>query len=173
MGRFLHLKLPFLSRRGPRMVLALSWFLGLLMGAVVSAAASESLVPLMRAAAAGCVSIDRLLTAILLPFLLSALAVYLQEPWLLLLIAFGKAFLVSFLGFGLMAAYGSAGWLLRWLLMFGDCCSLPLLFWYWLRHISGLRKFTIAGTAPVLLVAVAIGSFDYCIVSPFLTAVIS
>lgn len=128
---------------------------------------------MMRAAACACVSITGLLAAIILPFLLSALAVYLQSLRLLPLIAFGKAFLVSFLGLSLLEAFGSAGQLVRWLLMFSDCCSLPLLFWYWLRHISGPGRLTWSGTALVLLVALLIGGFDYCVVSPFLAAVIS
>lgn len=172
MGRFLNLKLPHFSRRNNRVFLALFWFSGLLTGSALSVAASDSLAPMMRMAVDCCVSIDGLLTAILLPFLLSVFAVLIHEPWLLLPIAFGKAFLVSFLGIGVLAAYGSAGWLVRGLLMFSDCCTLPLLYWYWSRHTSDQRG-SGAVSALVLVIAILIGSFDYCVVSPFLAAVIS
>lgn len=173
MGRFLNLNLPHFSRKNIMVFLALFWFLGLLSGAAFSAAASDSLVPLMRTAVNSRVSINGLLTAILLPFLLSAFAVMIHEPWLLLPVAFGKAFLVSFVGTGVLNAYGSAGWLIRWLLMFSDCCSLPVLFWYWIRQTTGRNRHFFPVTALVLLAAVLISSFDYCVVSPFLATVIS
>lgn len=155
------------------MVLASSWFLGLVLGIVFSIAAGDPLVSLMRTAVNSRVSISGLLTAILLPFLLSAFAVLIHESWLLIPIAFFKAFLFSFLGFGVMAAYGSAGWLVRLLLMFSDCCSLPVLFWYWAAHIGGQRNAALPAAVLPLLIAVGIGSFDYYIISPFLAMLIS
>lgn len=173
MDRFLNLKLPQVSRKNPMVFLASFWTLGLLSGAACSVSASDSIVPLMHAAAECCVSITGLLTAILLPFLLSALAVFIQVPRLIYPIAFCKAFLVSFLGLGVMIAYGSAGWLVRLLLMFGDCCITPLLFWYWNRQLSAQHRRSFGLTTTVFLAALCIGSFDYCIVTPFLAAVIS
>ena len=173
MGRFLNLKLPLFSRKSCLSVLASSWFLGHVLGIVFSIAAGDSNVSLMRMALNSHVSISGLLTAILLPFLLSAFAVYLHESWLLIPIAFAKAFIFSYIGLGVMTVYGSAGWLVRLLLMFSDCCSLPVLFWYWIRLLSGQRKATIPATAVPVFLVILIGSFDYCIVSPFLTALIS
>ena len=173
MGRFLNLKLPHFPRKSSSAVLALFWFLGLVLGVFFSTAAGNTIATLMRTAVNSHVSISGLLTAILLPFLLSAFAVYIHEPWLLIPIAFAKAFVFSYVGLGVMTSYGSAGWLVRLLLMFGDCCSMPLLFWYWTRHISGQRKALLPVTAVVLVLAFVIGSFDFCVVSPFLASVIS
>lgn len=173
MDRFLNLKLPNFGRKVSLTILAVVWLLGLLLGTVISICAGDSLVSLMRMAVSGRVSISGLLSAMVLPFLLSALAVYIQKPVLLVLIAFGKAFLVSYLGLGAMAAYGSAGWLVRWLLMFSDCCSLPLLWLYWLRLLSGKRRFASIETAALMIAVVLIGSLDYCVVSPFLAVLIS
>ena len=173
MGRFFNLKLPYFSRKSSLMLLAFSWFLGLFLGAVFSVAAGEPIVSLMRTAVSSRVSFSGLLTAILLPFLLSALAVFISEPYLLFVIAFLKAFTFSYVGIGVMAAYGSAGWLIRLLLMFSDCCFLPLLMLYWIRLISGKRGSAIPVTVVTGFLAVAIGSFDFCVVSPFLATLVS
>ena len=173
MGRFLNLKLPHFSRKYSLVILAFSWFLGLFLGVVFSIAAGDSIISLMSTAVSSRVSIVGLLTAILLPFLLSAFAVLICEPCLLVVIAFGKAFVFSYLSLGLMAAYGSAGWLVWLLLMFSDCCFLPLLMLYWIHFIFGGRSQAIPVTAMIGFAAVAIGSFDFYIVSPFLASLIS
>lgn len=172
MDRFLHLHLPTRLRKGSVSFLAFGWILGLVSGFLFSLYAGDSLSTTMRAAASGCVSIPGLLSAIFLPLLFSAFAVYISQPWLLIPIAFGKAFLFSYLGVGVMAAFGSAGWLIRWLLMFSDSCSLPLLWWYWLRAVSGQRCFAVRNTAAAFAVALIIGSVDYCMVSPVLANLI-
>lgn len=122
----------------------------------------------MRAAANGRVSITGLLSAFLLPLLFSAFAVYISQPWLLVPVAFGKAFSFSYLAFGVTLAFGSAGWLVRSLLMFSDCLTLPLLWWFWLCCIrasdrDALRSFLVTCTA-----ALMIGCLDYGAVSPLL-----
>ena len=155
------------------MVLASSWFLGLVLGIVFSIAAGDPLVSLMRTAVNSRVSISGLLTAILLPFLLSAFAVIFHESWLLILIAFLKAFMFSFVGFGVTVAFRSAGWLVRLLLMFGDCCSLPVLFWYWSRHVGVQESSSFSAIVVPFALLFCIGSFDFCVVSPFLATLIS
>lgn len=173
MDRFLNFNLPTLRCKGPKVLLACAWFLGLVTGILFSISASDSLFPTMRAAVSGCVSISGLLSAMLLPLLFSAFAVYISQPLLLIPIAFLKALIFSFLGMSIMAAYGSAGWLVRFLLMFSDCMMLPFLWWYWLQAISCPRRAAVRNTALVFVIAVMIGSFDYCVISPFLAKVIS
>lgn len=172
MDRFLHLNLPAWQRKGPGSLLACAWLLGLVSGAVLSIFAGDPLFSMMRAAASSCVSIPGLLSATLLPLLFSAFAVYISKPWLLIPIAFGKAFLFSYLSVGVMIAFGSAGWLIWWLLMFSDSCSLPLLWWFWLKAVSQPRGSLIRRTGFALAAAAVIGSVDYCIVSPFLADLI-
>lgn len=173
MDRFLKFNLPAMRCKGRKAILALAWFLGLISGILFSVMASDSVFPTMRAAATGCVSISGLLSAILLPLLFSAFAVYISQPLLLIPIAFGKAFVFSFVGMSVMAAYGSAGWLVRFLLMFSDCMMLPFLWWYWLRYLSGSRASAFCSTALLVSLAVIIGSFDYRVISPFLADILS
>ncbi len=146
--------------------LASAWLLGLVSGSFFSVSAGNSFLLTMRAAASSHVSIFGLLASILLPLLFSAFAVYISQPWLLVPIAFGKAFFFSYLALAVLSAFGSAGWLIRWLLMFSDSLSLPVLWWYWLRAVSGRRKF--ADTAAAFLAALVIGSVDFYMISPVL-----
>ncbi len=173
MDRFLHLHLPASICKNPTKALGVSWCLGLFAGVLIAYLASDSLSLTMHTATKSCVSIIGLLSTISLPFLLSALAVSISGTWLLIPIAFLKAFLFAYLGFGLVAAYNSAGWLLRILFMFADCCTVPLLYGYWLKLCSGSSVspwiLAIAHWIPTMV----IGYIDFSFVSPFLATLIS
>lgn len=171
MDRFLNFNLSAWRCKKSMIQLACAYLFGLISGVLISMSASDALCSAMRAAVYGRVSIPGLLSAILLPFLFSALAVYISSSWLLIPIAFGKAFLFAFLGTGILGAFGSAGWLVRLLLMFSDIASMPLLWWYWRKSLCGSGHFTrnaVVAAGFVLL----IGSVDYCVISPFLANLI-
>ena len=172
MARFFSFVLPDLRRKGCRLLLAFSWLAGLLCGLASYIFAGDSLDSLMRGAVFGSVSISGLLSVTILPFLFSAFAVYVRKPRLLHIAAFGKAFALSFVCLGIMHACGSAGWLVRWLLCFSSCAFAPVLYLYWLRHISGSRRFSFGEAALVFSAAVLIGSVDFTIVAPFLARLI-
>lgn len=159
-------------RRGCRFFLACSWLSGLVCGILVSLSAGSLLVSLMRSTLYVPVSIVGLLCVTILPFLFSALAVFLSRPGLLLPICFAKAFLLAFVSVGILRAFGSAGWLLRWLLLFGDCASVPVLYWFWLRYISGNRPLCGWEAISMLSLGLLIGSVNYSVISPFLVRLI-
>lgn len=168
MDRFLHPHFLTISRKPSVPVLAFIWILGLISGLLFSYRAGTSFFSAMHTADFRCVSIIGLLSLSVLPLLFSALAVFIGQPWLLVPIAFVKAFCFSFLAFGITVAFGGAGWLIRWLLMFCDCCSLPLLWLYWLRSISHSSKHNPGGTLSCFAAALAIGCVDYCLICPIL-----
>ena len=87
--------LPAATRRRAQALLAFSFLSGHFLGVWCSGNASDFFLPAMRTAVSGRVSIIGLLSCALLPFLISALAVYLEQPVFLLPIAFVKAFLFS------------------------------------------------------------------------------
>lgn len=118
------------------------------------------------------VSIVSLLGVTMFPFLLSAFAVYISEPWLLLIVSFGDAFVLSFVSLGVMRCGGSAGWLVRWLLVFSASLASPLMYLYWLRHLTGRRRFDGLEAACVLCLCALIGSVDFRLVSPLLARLI-
>ena len=170
---FLHHDLPTWWRKICTSFLALSWILGLLLGILAVSSASEMIVPMMRSAVSGSVSIPGLLAATLLPFLFSAYAVYYSEPWLLLIISVVKSFAFGFCAFGIYLAYGQSAWLVRFLFLFSDVFMMPVLYVYWLRHISGQVQPKVWVNASCVAAALVIGSIDYCLIAPFLVDIIS
>lgn len=168
MARFSHHDFTDFWRRCSRLCLALIWIFGLIAGCILFFSAEPEFSSLMPMAVGGRVSIVGLLSVILLPFLFSAFAVFISQSWLLLPLAFCKAVCFSYVSLGVMEAYGSAGWLMRLLLMFSDIAVLPLLYGYWQRYISGDRQFGIWPGLLFLVGGLCIGSMDYCLISPFL-----
>lgn len=160
-----------LLRRARRFLLASFWLIGLIAGTVFSFLTGELFDSQMLGAVWCAVSIVGLLYVTLLPFLLSALAVFLSQTWALYVLAFGKAFLVGVVGLCIQSAC-SGGWLLRWLLCFGSLAGLPALYWYWLNHIGTPRAFSFPQTALTVSLAGILGSIDYFIIAPLLARLI-
>ena len=153
-------------------LLALSWLIGMLLGIPAALAASDFLVPMMRESIGCSVSIPGLLAATLLPFLFSAYAVSLSEPWLLLIISTLKAFSYSFCACGVSLAFGQSSWLVRFLFLFSDHCLIPLLYLYWLRHIRAKAKTSPLELSGCIGAALLVGSIDYYLIAPFLVSLI-
>ena len=148
-------------------VLAVFFLLGLIFGTLAAGSAGAFFLSAMRAVAGSHVSFMGLLSSLVPPFLFSAFAVYLGRPLLLVPIAFWKAFLFSYLVSGLFSAWGSAGWLITALVMSGRICALPLLWWYWLRHIRG-RRFEPGVFCLILGSLILIGILEFHLIAPFL-----
>jgi len=153
-------------------LLAFVWLFGLLCGVGFSGFAGDSYVSLMRSASACSVSIVSLLSVSLLPFLLSAFFVYLHSFAFICGLCFMKGCLFVFVSMGLYLSYGSAGWLLRLLMMFIDLCCLVPLWWCWLHFLSdsdsGLLKPVFTGG----LIAGGIVCLDYLCVLPVLAKLV-
>ena len=111
------------------------------------------------------------LMVLLLPLLLSALAVYVKRPVFLFPLAFWKAFFFSYVFSGFMGVLGSAGWLVCSLGLFSGVCSLLVLCWYWLQHLDGMG-FRLGSFLPAVAVTVAIGLTDLQMISPFLANIL-
>ena len=168
MARFLLHDISHKSRRVAVLFLAFAFISGLLMGCVIQLSAEFDSYSWMRGTPDAPVSIVGLLSVILLPFLFSAFAVYSSQRWLLIPIAFCKALSFALVACGIGAAYGSAGWLMRILLMFTDIFSLPLLVLFWVRYCGGERRLTLHSVFTYFTAAACIGSIDFFVISPFL-----
>ena len=139
-----------------------------MIGIELSVYAGDSFLSLMRSASLRSVSIVNLLLITLLPFLFSALIVYIRGVRLLAGLCFIKGLSFAFVSGGLLAAYGDAGWLIQGLYMFSDVFTLIPLWWCWLQlygegSILGRKCLMIGG-----IVAGCIVFLDYLYVSPFL-----
>ena len=170
MARFLHRFFVWLRRNANAALLAACFLVGFVLGVRMSCGVDFS-VSLMRGAMAGSVSIVSLLCVLLLPLLFSALAVYFSKPRLLYCIAFVKAFAFAFVSAAITSGFASAGWLARWLLMFSDCLSLPLLWMYWLRHVPGRRAFQAADVSVIAGCIGLVGLCDQILVMPLLQGI--
>lgn len=169
---FFHLSSASDQRKVCRFLLAFCWISGLICGIGLCYAAGPCFVSWMRGVCAVPVSIGRLIAITLLPFLLSALAVFASHPRLLFGIAFVRGFSLSFVCAAISLSWGSAGWLARWLLCFGSLLSAPILYGCWLRHLSGHRTFSFWEAALLLSAAGSIGSCHYFFIAPLLARVI-
>ena len=151
-----------------RLLLSLLWVVGFAFGGVYSFGSGNSNFFMMRSILLDSVSIVSLIAVSYIPFLFSAFAVSMGLLWLLYPICFLKAFCFGFVSTAVCISFGSAGWLMRLLLMFSDIFSLPLLFLYSLRHISDVSKFSFSEFLIIASVFMLIGSVDYCYVLPLL-----
>lgn len=156
-----------------KILLLVSWSIGLICGIAYAFQADSSFSSLMHSAALSPVSIVSLLIVLFLPFLISAIAVFLSRPVLLMPLAFTKAFSFGACAFAADLAFSSAGWLLRSMLMFSDLLTVPVLIWFWLRCLKGDRFRSCRDLAICAGFIVLIGNFDFYIVSPFLAMLYS
>lgn len=151
-------------------LLAFCWIVGLVVGAYVAQSEAETVIDLVRRSVQCEMTISGVMSVCVLPFLLSAFAVLICEPWLLLFISTLKAFRFSFCAWGVCLAFGQSSWLVLFLFLFSDICLIPLLVFFWIRNIRGhanLRLFEIVG---FLIAAVSVGLVDYLFISPFLAS---
>lgn len=172
MARFLHQFDTYTFRRNWVVLLALSWILGLGFGGLTFRYGMDHLVSLMPSVLSSRLSIVGLASSALLPFLFSVFAVYFSHPWVLTIICFTKAFLYAYVSCGVYQAFGDYGWLVHWLLLFADTLCIPVLFLYWLRHLSGYRRFRFWTTAAYLTALAGIILTGYYLVSPLIGALI-
>lgn len=169
---FFHLSLAFVRRKGYRFLLAFCWTCGLIGGIGFCHKAGPSLVSWMRGVCSCSVSIGRLFAITLLPFLLSALAVFASCSASLYSFAFVRGFLLAFVALAVQLGWGEAGWLARWLLCFGSLGGAPVLYGYWLRHIGRCREFSFWEAALLICAAGCIGSIHFFVIVPLLARVI-
>ena len=148
--------------------LGLAWAFGFAAGLIVHCTVGPVFSLWMPGIMRSPVSIVGLLCVTCFPFLFSAFAVYIGMRWLLYPVCFGKALLFSAVSAGIWVQFGSAGWLAWLLIMFSDVVSLPLLFGYCSRHISGFRLFSASEVLFTVSCLILIGSVDYGCISPFL-----
>ena len=161
----------FSSLRSCIFLLTLSWISGMIFGISFSYC-SGSLLSLMRGVVHHPVSIVGLGAVLLLPFLLSALAVFLSHPGFLMVLSFIKAFFFGACAAALDQCFIPIGWFVRMLLLFSDIAGIPVLFWLWLRCLSADKSSLPGAFLSVLIILLIIGSIDYLVIAPFLVSII-
>ena len=172
MVRFFRARIMQSGRSSTAIILAFMFFTGLLCGTVTATYTEPSYLLMMRRGLTYPVSIVVLLPAVILPLLFSALAVFISQLWLLIPIAFLKAYLYGFLSSCIYISGQASGWLLHGLFMCTDCLSIPVMFWFWFRSCSNTKSNLSSFLLAVILV-IGIAFIDYQFISPFLASLLS
>ena len=157
----------FLSRYGALIAVVL-WLIGFVVGMLLSGIYSSGLITLLPIACGIEVSALGICIPALLPFLLSATAVYFRNPVLQLFLVFVKAVSFSACCMGINFAFSSASWLIRLLLIFSGLAGVNVLILFTVRNIGidfndAKRDFWC-----LLILLLCVCSADYFWVSPFL-----
>lgn len=111
-----------------RWVLACVWFSGFLLGIFFFFRTVPYCVSLMRGLSISSVSIVGVMFCILLPFLISAFAVYYSRTLIVFAVCFFKTFCYMVVSCMILSSYNGAGWLYCQLLMVHEILSLPILY---------------------------------------------
>ena len=155
------------QRLEPVVLLAYVWLAGLLIGVAIALLRKNSMQSVMHIVCPIFYSAPRRALLSLLPFFLSAFAVFVSHTkWILPLCGF-KAIWVAVNCFLVCLYYGQSGWLAQCLFMFFDTCSLPVLFFYWLRLLTVPCNKLIRVHIAVFCILIVLFIVDYRIVTPY------
>ncbi len=156
-----------MHRLGPEMFAALFWVLGLVLGTLFSAGPDASLLIWMRSLLTGRMSIVFMLVFAVLPFLISAYAVFIHRQEILCGVCFCKAFCLAANGVLLQSAFGSAGWLLQPMFQFSDLLLAPVFCWFFLGSYGMTERDVLRRHGICLAWVLAAVLIGYFVVMPF------
>ena len=147
--------------------------IGLVLGVYFAVGYKNAFVTLLSDLRFSSVSIAGLCICAFAPLFLSFIFVLFSCPVALLPLCFCKAFSFAYCSSCCFLNFGNAGWLIRFLFLFSDTCSLLPLLWFGLRHIDGslnlVKRDFIICNAFLLLIC----SLDYFCISPFFMMLIN
>ena len=158
-------------RRVSRVILIVFWVSGILLGICATDAADSVVVSLMPRFCLISVSIIGILLRNLFFLMITAFAVFLSKPLLLLPAAFIRAFLLSyFLSAIVLAWQGDA-----WLIVLFSCTSLLsacTFLWFWFHQISRVSVSVKHEFIACVLVLGILGILEYFVTSPLLLSLL-
>ena len=168
MGFFFLPSSSFHSRKDPSVLLAFGWILGSVIGLLLAVNCDPSVIYGIRGILAGEFSVWRMIFVIISPLVISFLAISHFSIWLLIPIAFVKGMAYAFVSALVFIAWGSAGWLIRLLLIFSDTVSAPVLLYFWLSSCRSGSKDLGLRFIPAASWIILACAIDYRYVSPLL-----
>ena len=145
---------------------------GCVLGVIAARNADPYLISMMCRAACAPVSIVDLLFAILFPFVITAVILYIQKPSLLLPLCFLKTFDYSFLLYAICMAFSEAGWLVGDMLLLSDAAGMIILYLYCLNFLTSSNQNCKRDIIVAAIITSVTSLVDVYLVSPFLTALI-
>lgn len=160
------------SARSRLVFLILCWCFGAAVGTLCFFSAPDLFSSLMRSAAYHTVSIVGVLGVTLFPFLITVMVMRLSREHVVYLVCCIKALLYSLNVLSVYCAFGSAGWLFQFLIMFSENVSMFLLWILWIRYFTSTRKLPAPVVGSFLVIVLLVAVFDLCVVSPFTVSVL-
>ena len=155
------------------LMLIFLWVLGLFLGLYIAAKVEPLIYSQMYVCGYTSVSIAGLLSVMLLPFVLSLLAIRFRVIWAIFFFAFLKSFLYGYCRSAFVFAYADAGWLMNFLCFFSDSAVTVALLMYWSSCLKrpgrwNLRQYGIFSFASLMICL-----FDYYYIVPIWSVVIA
>ena len=170
MNTFSHLKISLSNYKILRLLLILCWSAGLLSGASSAFLCKDTLSLFLRQVIFyGDYSFAGLLFIRLVPILITIIVFFYSRPFLLIPLAFLKAFLFSFAMASVTFAFGLSAWLIITLLLLCESLTLPVLWFTWLSVLSGSVSYIHHEFAFSCVIVVLAFLFDYLNIAPFLS----
>ena len=163
--------LTSVGRHSCKLVILILWTVGFWLG-VCFAAYADNLTSLMRAFCDSGVSIVGLFLVPVLPFLISAVAIFRSALLILYLTCFCKSFLLGFSVCIVSSAFSGGGWLICFLLLFTDLLTVPALFLFQLRGAQRCGRLIWRDVVIAVLWFAAVSSVDRLWILPFLREII-
>lgn len=148
-------------------ILLVLWTLGSALGFFYARASGAHLVPLIKLAVSESASFSGIMVADVLPLMLCALAVFCSELWLIPAVSVIKAFSFSYIACGVSMAYGTASWLVRFLLLFSDTLLIPGFCVFVIRYGVGNRLLLRREWYIWSVLVAVVVCLDYLVISPF------
>ncbi len=150
-----------------RVLVAVVWISGLILGIFLSRPISSDTFALIRTIRYSQTSFLRLFLFLVFPLILSVAVVWLRVPILILPLVFIKAVCFALCASVIILAFDDAGWLLSRLYIFSDTFAVIVLLWFWNRYINGWTFKLKTDFVLCFIVLFIICCIDSLFVSPF------
>lgn len=150
----------------PIFAFCIFWMFGLSAGVYTASTLPLSILSLVRTILYDRTSVILLILIRCFPLFAAFIVCLLYRPVLVIPIAFIKAFSFAFSAYGIVLAFGNAGWLIRWLLMFSDSISILFFVWFSIRNISNNQKSLIKDFVVCFLATTFFCISDYFAILP-------
>ncbi len=160
-----HFSLSSSIRLTPLLIL---WTFGIILGTGFGGNSTAASVSLMRQALTAPVSIVSLFVCACIPFAFTAAAVLSGRAWLIYFLSGLKGFAFGITASVCFLAFGSAGWLVRSLLLFSQIANAPALWYVWICLCPGNVQLTRRGICSVAAYVFFVALLDYFKIAPFL-----
>ena len=154
------------SFRTSVLFLFFSWITGIVLGFGLSFILKAQSIPLMLVVSDCSISIAGLCFIILVPFLISLISYKLSKRWLIYFWAFVKGVCLGHSIPVMLWSFGTAAWLLHFLLSFSNVITLVPIFFFWFQCIRPEDSLPQKFVRLILIISVCVGLIDFFLISP-------